>query len=189
MSTTQSEDARVCSSGAHIGLAVVALVLGLIDIHVPQWAASLITWGTFITITYGVAVYKRRWHGWLAFWGLVALAVTAGILQIASVTPDGGGAAFIPIAVVGIYTVWYALIRMARRRPYAQVAQAVTRIEHHHFVHHAGAAIPQTLTATAGQPAPSAPKTISGKVVQAIAAPHRKLAAMSAAGAEREKAR
>ena len=183
MTDTQSDHDRVVTSGAWLGATAFTLVMCWADAHIPHLLAFALNWAVVLGTCYAMAVYKRRWYGWVAFWGMAAACAVSAILQLAGFMHGLLPMAGLVMACV-ICFIWYWLIRMPRWRP---AVEAIERREvhvFHHVIHHGQAPGWAATQAARGAAAPvgaPARKVIPGNVVRAIGAPRRTIGLIAAA--------
>jgi len=180
MTDTQSDQGRTASSGALIGAVIVTFGLGMADLHMPAWCGFALNWSVILGACYVTTVYKRRWYGWLVFWGLAVTCLIAAILGLMGVVsgnrPNGAGLV-IGAAIVGAY---YWLLCIPRRQAGAPAPRSEVHV-FHHVVHHGQSSGPAVVTAAAARAQFPGPvqKVIGGRVAQVITAPHRKISALT----------
>jgi hypothetical protein len=169
---SQTDHDRVINSGAWLGAIAAMGALGWLDMRMPAWCAFLLNWTVVLAACYAMARWKRAWYAWLAFWGMAAVCLAAGILQLAGLMGGMSSAAVWWVASAVVF-IWYWLIRMPRLRA---AAAAVERREihvFHHVIHHG----PQLPGWTAEViPAEGARQVAAGDV-RAISAPRKDLLA------------
>jgi len=95
-----SDHERVVSSGAWLGFGVGVGTLGWLDGHMPHVCAFLLNWMSVLAVCYFIAVWKRAWYAWVAFWGMAALCPIGGIMELAGGLPARGCSA-VPCALSG----------------------------------------------------------------------------------------
>ena len=137
-----SDHDRVVGSGAWAGLFAFALVMCWADARLAPWAAFLLTWAAVLPVTFAMAVWKRAWYGWAAWWGLVGLCAFTAVADLATgllARPFGLAA---DVSAVVFVFLWYWLIRMPRRRPAVAAAGSVSHVVHHHVLHPGGVPVP-----------------------------------------------
>jgi hypothetical protein len=138
--SSQSDHDRVLSSGAWFGLFAGSLVMCWIEYKMPAWAAYLLTWAVVLPVTWFMARWKDIWYAWITWWGLVALCVAHGFIELLTPWFDGHyltvGSLIFGQVFVGL---WYWMIRIPRKQPAPQPQVAVSRQEthvYHHVIHH-----------------------------------------------------
>ena len=173
---TQTDHDRVVTSGAGLGAMAGIALMCAADSLIPHWCAFVVNWAVILSACGAITVYKRRWYGWLAFWGLAAICLTSAVMALFGVQRSLLGGAVAGIVITGIY---YWLVRMPR----LQEEPAERREVHvfHHVIHH-GQEPGWTVTAAAAAPAR---KVIPGSVLRAITAPRKAASLISAARSER----
>jgi hypothetical protein len=130
----QTDHDRVMTSGGWYGVLIGAAVLGIIDAHLPLMLGWTVNTLVVLGIAYAMAVWKRCWYGWLAFWGLVAMCAIDGGLDLFVQSWPYGNPLSIGIqawAQVFIW-IWYWLIRMPRRQ--TEAPPQVSHVIHHHVI-------------------------------------------------------
>jgi hypothetical protein len=132
---------RTIESGAWIGAMVVAALLGMLDRHLPHLLAFAVNWLVVLAVCYGMALWKRAWYAWLAFWLMAAICPVSGILQLAGVMTTMSSDAVWMVACAVVFA-WYWLVRIPRKQPEAVQDAQATHVIHHHVFHVPGAALP-----------------------------------------------
>jgi hypothetical protein len=176
----KSDHERVVTSGAWLGATLFLLLMCWADAHIPHLFAFALNWAVVLGVCYTMAVYKRRWYGWVAFWGMAAACATSAVLQLAGFMHGLLPTAGLLMACVICFT-WYWLIRMPRWQP---AVEAIERREvhvFHHVIHHGQAPGMVTATTSSGEVADQPQKVIPGSVIRAIEAPRKAASLITAA--------
>ena len=170
MSETEkvSDHSRVIMSGAWSGAAVGMSAVGWASMHMPHWCGYLMEWAVVLGVCYGLALYKKQWFGWAAFWFMAVLCPLAGILELTGVMAGQWSTASWVIACL-LDTGYYWLIRMPRKRAAADPVRQEIHV-FQHIIHH-GAALPSAeVYAVTGTPPQ---QQVTAPVRRSITAPAR----------------
>lgn len=164
MTSKISDHERVASSGAWLGFGLGVGALGILDTHMPHVCAFLLNWTFVLAACYFIAVWKRAWYAWVAFWGMAVLCPVGGIMELAGALSSQWsiGAWLLGCAMC---FVWYWLIRMPRLQA---AVQAVERHEVHvihHVIHH-GQEIPGWSAAPVAAPSRKVIPAVAAKVIE-----------------------
>jgi hypothetical protein len=158
---------RVITSGAWLGFGLGVALLGWLDGHIPHLLGFLLNWTAVLAVCYAMAVWKRAWYAWAAFWGMAVLCVTGGIMQLLGLLTSQWSTGSWVIGCTMVF-VWYWLVRIPRLHPPAPLQ--VSHVIHHHVFHAPGAALPAPGDAVTQLPA-SQQAAVPGRVLRAINPP------------------
>ncbi len=134
----KTDHERVASSGAWLGFGLGVGLLGWADGHMPHVLGFLLNWSSILAVCYAMATWKRAWYAWIAFYGMAALCVTGGMLQLLGyLTSQWSTGSW--IVGCSMCAVWYWLVRIPRMHP--PKLPDVTHIIHHHVFHGPGSQV------------------------------------------------
>jgi hypothetical protein len=130
-----SDHDRVMSSGALLGTIAGMAGIGWLEIQLPALASWALEWAIILAVCCAMALWKRAWYAWAAFWGMAVLCPLAGILHLAGAMTGQWSAASWWVACAMVF-IWYWLVRMPRLQPAVQAAGRREIHVFHHVIHH-----------------------------------------------------